>query len=73
MIKTFKDFLELAREKHGNKFSYVEDTFNRYSADEMTIIHNETGFEFKMIPFQHIDSKSGIPEKLEYKVTYPFE
>ena len=73
MIKTFNDFLLLARAKHGNKFSYVESTFRRYSVDEMTIIHNETGFEFKMIPSAHIDSNTGIPQDIIYKVTYPFE
>lgn len=73
MIKTFNDFLLLARAKHGNKFSYVESTFRRYSADEMTIIHNETEFEFKMIPAAHINSNSGIPQDLMYNVTYPFE
>lgn len=73
MIKTFNDFLLLARAKHGNKFSYVENTFRRYSVDEMTIIHNETGFEFKMIPVAHIDSNTGIPQDIIYNVTYPFE
>ena len=73
MIKTFNDFLLSARAKHGNKFSYVESTFRRYSVDEMTIIHNESGFEFKMIPLQHIDSDSGIPHELLYNLTYPFK
>lgn len=42
MIKKFDEFLQLAKEKHGDKFSYIKETYQHYSTEKMTIVHNET-------------------------------
>ena len=50
MIKKFNDFLIEATNKFGNTFSYIEETFKRYSCDTMTIIHNESNIKFDQTP-----------------------
>ena len=73
MIKKFNDFLIEATNKFGNTFSYIEETFKRYSCDTMTIIHNESNIKFEMIPLYHINSQTGIPDDIAYKILCPYE
>ena len=43
------------------------------SCDTMTIIHNESNIKFEMIPSYHINSQTGIPDDIAYKILCPYE
>lgn len=58
-IVTLTTFLERARKKYGEKFSYAEDTFKGYE-EKMKIICPEHG-EFWQTPRNHIKCNCGCP------------
>lgn len=52
---SFKEFLDRAREVHGDKFEYIESTF-KGSLARMTIVCKDHG-EFLMTPASHTHSR----------------
>jgi Zn finger protein HypA/HybF involved in hydrogenase expression len=52
-------FLERAEKVHGNRYEYVEETYNTYTS-RMRIFCSEHGF-FEQTPHSHISMKTGCP------------
>lgn len=74
--KTFEDFLASAREVHGDKYDYVEDSFKHYSCD-MDMYCKEHYREFSQLPRNHLKGYVGCTlcarEKSVASQTKPFE